>query len=322
MLFTRCPDCATTFRVTDEALQKAHGQVRCGRCASVFNAYSELRDPQTGAEIKLPIEQRPAPKPAAPPPPPAPKPPPADERFESMTVAEVVAQTAIAADEDAETGEMEVDPAALASAPISDERVHEVLENAADAPASEVPFPLDALRAPRSSRWWTAGALLALVALGAQAAHHFRTDLVGRAVIGPLVRHAYGMLGVTVSPRWDVRQYEILDWVATAEPNSRGQGTLRITARIFNRGPQPQPYPSVQLRLKDRWEAAVGSRVFAPAEYLGANASAEQLMTPGETARAQIEVVDPGPDAYGFELDVCIEVERDRISCGTDKVFL
>ena len=44
MLFTRCPSCDTTFRVTDEALTKAGGQVRCGRCASVFNAYAELRE--------------------------------------------------------------------------------------------------------------------------------------------------------------------------------------------------------------------------------------------------------------------------------------
>ena len=44
MLLTRCPECDTTFRVTDETLKKASGQVRCGRCASVFNAYSELQD--------------------------------------------------------------------------------------------------------------------------------------------------------------------------------------------------------------------------------------------------------------------------------------
>src|SRR5690606_41227460 len=43
MLFTRCPDCETTFRITAEALRKADGQVRCGRCARVFNAYNELR---------------------------------------------------------------------------------------------------------------------------------------------------------------------------------------------------------------------------------------------------------------------------------------
>jgi hypothetical protein len=45
-------------------------------------------------------------------------------------------------------------------------------------------------------------------------------------------------------------------------------------------------------------------------------------MSPGETTRAEIEVVDPGPDAYGFELDVCIEVEASLVTCGTDKVFL
>src|SRR5262245_66099972 len=50
MLFTRCPDCGTTFRVTDDALKKANGQVRCGRCASVFNAYTELREPPSDAE--------------------------------------------------------------------------------------------------------------------------------------------------------------------------------------------------------------------------------------------------------------------------------
>src|SRR5690348_16218053 len=44
MLLTRCPECDTTFRVTDETLKKASGQVRCGRCASVFNAYVELQD--------------------------------------------------------------------------------------------------------------------------------------------------------------------------------------------------------------------------------------------------------------------------------------
>jgi hypothetical protein len=45
-------------------------------------------------------------------------------------------------------------------------------------------------------------------------------------------------------------------------------------------------------------------------------------MAPGETTRAEMEVVDPGPDAYGFELDVCIEVEAFLVTCGTDEVFL
>ena len=132
----------------------------------------------------------------------------------------------------------------------------------------------------------------------------------------------YAALGAEITPNWDVQQYQIIDWVASAEPNSRGVGSLKITARIQNRGPLRQPYPSVQLRLKDRWEKAVGSRMFTPAEYLPRDAARGRLMSPGETARAEIEVVDPGPDAYGFELDVCIEVEASLVTCGTDEVFL
>jgi predicted Zn finger-like uncharacterized protein len=35
---TRCPNCATVFRVAAAQLQAYEGWVRCGRCAEVFNA--------------------------------------------------------------------------------------------------------------------------------------------------------------------------------------------------------------------------------------------------------------------------------------------
>lgn len=361
MLFTRCPDCDTTFRVTDEALKKANGQVRCGRCASVFNAYSELRDPHTGAEVTLepppapPPRTRPpeavptetassatartasttaaptagvataGPKPSTATPPPAPPQSaanpsvPNDERAESISIADVVKQVETAA-ADGETDPEDIASGATEAAQlISAEQVHRVLES--DRVSAGAPWPLD-VRTKHPSRWWSVAALLALAALGVQLAHHFRADLVRNAVAGPYVKQAYELVGMDVVPHWNIRQYAILDWVATAEPNARGQGSLKITARIQNRGPDAQPYPSVHLRLKDRWESAVGSRIFGPAEYLGAAAQTRTLMTPGETVRAELEVVDPGPDAYGFELDVCIEIETDQISCGNDKVFL
>ncbi len=37
-LVTRCPNCATSFRITDEHLKSAGGSVRCGSCLSVFDA--------------------------------------------------------------------------------------------------------------------------------------------------------------------------------------------------------------------------------------------------------------------------------------------
>jgi predicted Zn finger-like uncharacterized protein len=331
MLFTRCPECETTFRVTDETLKKANGQVRCGRCASVFNAYAELHDPTAKSfepEAERPrsaVEQDadpPAPA-SAPPAPPAEsksvEPNPGDSAIGAASVADVVAEAKVAAAD----SEADVEPQPDMGA-ISPTEVDRVLTTTVNTPLPPTAYawPAAANADARASRWWSAAAALALVALAAQALHHFRSELAGHSTFGPILAQVYGVFGAELAPSWDVRQYEIIDWVATAEPNSRGLGSLKITARIQNRGPQRQPYPAVQLRLKDRWEEAVGSRMFGPAEYLPRDTPRGRLMSPGETARAEIEVVDPGPDAYGFELDVCIEVEASLVTCGTDKVFL
>ncbi len=335
MLLTRCPDCDTTFRVTDETLKKANGQVRCGRCASVFNAYAELQDPGSksfdapppsvpttprraepaaAAPIELPADETPAAAPET-----------AAESIATRTIAAVVAEAAIAETEERDA-ESESSTAGQDLDPISALQVDEVLTVTVSAAPADGPQPWPAFGTERerkpASRWWSAAAVFALLALGAQAVHHFRADLAGHATFGPPIRNAYALVGTEIEPRWDVRQYEILDWVATAEPNARGLGSLKITARIQNRGLLRQPYPAVQLRLKDRWDKAVSSRMFTPAEYLPRESPRERLMAPGETTRAEMEVVDPGPDAYGFELDVCIEVEASLVTCGTDEVFL
>lgn len=41
-MFTRCANCKTVFRVTPQQLQASSGQVRCGRCQSVFDAFASL----------------------------------------------------------------------------------------------------------------------------------------------------------------------------------------------------------------------------------------------------------------------------------------
>jgi predicted Zn finger-like uncharacterized protein len=355
MLFTRCPNCETTFRITDESLKKANGQVRCGRCSTVFNAFAELHDPAAKSFDKPSASL--SPRPAPPPPPPAPgdaappqnaappdaasppaaaapTPSPGDaepalpeaiaESIGARSLDDIRAEAALATVED---GDDIDDTAATAEHEvISANEIDRVL--ARDLPtlpptaAVWPPFGSGELEGPAQERRWTVAAAVALLVLGVQVLHHFRTDVAGHPTFGPLIQGTYALFGSELTPHWDVEQYQILDWVATADPSARGVGSLKITARIQNRGPLQQPYPAVQLKLKDRWEEAVGSRMFTPAEYLPSDAPRDRLMSPGETARAEIEVVDPGPDAYGFELDVCIEVEASLVTCGSDEVFL
>lgn len=54
MYLTRCPACATTFRLTREQLHARDGKVRCGACRHVFNAMAHL------------LDERPAPAAASP----------------------------------------------------------------------------------------------------------------------------------------------------------------------------------------------------------------------------------------------------------------
>jgi predicted Zn finger-like uncharacterized protein len=374
MLFTRCPECETTFRVTDDTLKKANGQVRCGRCASVFNAYAELRDPnaksfdRTEAAPVAPPSTAAAPQDLATPPalitapiaPPtaaepvvaqAPATPPAlgpeaepvatappDPVAASLgidSVADIVAQVeqgSLAERASEASAPSPPSPIALsdddaqADEPISAREVDAVLTTPVVVPPQRVPWspfgtPSVGAPDPWRSRWAIAAGV-AFLLLALQVLDHFRTELAGNSTVGGWVQGAYSLFGIEVRPRWDVNQYEIVEWIANAEPNARGLGSLKITAHIMNRGPARQPFPSVQLELKDRWEDAVGRRLFTPDEYLPRDAPRARMMAPGETTRAEIEVIDPGPDAYGFELDVCVEVEASSVSCRTDEVFL
>jgi predicted Zn finger-like uncharacterized protein len=83
-LATRCPSCATVFRVAHEQLRVSEGWVRCGRCNGVFNAAEVLFDIDTGTSVRVSLGgvdldaaavrddlPRPVPRPAAAPPPPA-----------------------------------------------------------------------------------------------------------------------------------------------------------------------------------------------------------------------------------------------------------
>jgi len=60
-VLTRCPECATHFRVTAEQLKARSGRVRCGQCQHVFNALDSLSEEPTLAIP--PVRHDPSPMP-------------------------------------------------------------------------------------------------------------------------------------------------------------------------------------------------------------------------------------------------------------------
>ncbi len=245
----------------------------------------------------------------------------AEENIGNERVA--VGEIATAPEIDAPLGELEIeaDVAELLDEEldISAEQVDATLSADADPElvAGLATAPTRHFVGEERSRLWTVGTVALTLALAFQVIHYFRAPLAGQRVVGPLVQGAYGLVGAELVPEWDLDQYEILNWVAT----EAGLGNLRITAQIRNNGPRTQPYPHIHLELKDRWEAVVGSRVFEPGEYLEPDANHDDLMVAGDTVPADLAVVDPGADAYGFELDVCVARGAGRLSCASQRVF-
>lgn len=166
-----------------------------------------------------------------------------------------------------------------------------------------------------NKRWGFATAALALL-LTLQLINFNRDALARSPVIGSAIGTIYRGLGVTISQHWNLDAYELRQWGAAAEPNE--SGTLRVRASIFNSAKRAQPYPVLRLTLEDRYGGRVGSRDFEPGEYLHVLPAASELLGAGQRVDADIAIVDPGKDAVGFEMDVCLR-DATNLKCAADE---
>ena len=273
-LVTRCPECATAFRVAPAQLSARGGRVRCGSCANVFNGVAHLLlEPQRpepdepSPQIGL-FDQRewpaagsgaasvqrgqrddadPTPPPQAHPVPPA--------------AAAIAAPPIVSSAPPAET----IAPAAL-----------KVLL------APEVPSSRDSLRAGapalpeflaerpvrREFRFaWGLLSLIAIAVLAGQVLFHFRTEAAALfPELRPQLEIGCEMLDceLRLPQRVELLSIESSDLQADA---SRAN-VLVLNAVVRNRAPFPQEFPSLELTLNNERDETVVRRVLSPADYL------------------------------------------------------
>ncbi len=108
--------------------------------------------------------------------------------------------------------------------------------------------------------------------------------------------------------------YQLQQWGVTGEPGA--SGTLRVRATIMNTAAQLQPYPLLRVTLANRFGAPVAERDFEPSEYLGKTSA--RMLSPGERANATLDILDPGKDAEGFEIDLCLRAADAQLRCAGD----
>jgi hypothetical protein len=158
----------------------------------------------------------------------------------------------------------------------------------------------------RSLILWLSAAIAAALLLGAQIVHQNRDWMVVRAL--------YGAMGSPLPAPSNLSAYQLRQWGVTGDPDANG--TLRLRASILNGSAQLQPYPLLRVTLADRFGKSIGRRDFEPSEYMGKPTA--RLLAPGERADATLEILDPGKNAEGFEIDVCLRGADRRVACAND----
>lgn len=207
----------------------------------------------------------------------------------------------------------------------ADSRVAAPIEPGPALPPAEVAVPLAAQRwrrpaaeepeEPRArSSWvtlgWSLGSLLLVLVLAAQVVHHFRQDLVRHPQVGPFLRTAYERLGLGLLPNWDLAAFELRQW-----GNAEDAGRMVVRASLTNRAAFAQPHPVLRLELEDRYGGTVATRDFEPADYLKNPAAAGRLIEAGSSSEAELLLADPGPEAVGYRLDVCLRESDSLLRC-------
>ena len=270
-LFTRCPGCATVFRVSAAQLALREGQVRCGHCRAVFDANKE--------RVTLDAPRR-------------------DDAFHDELAAGRPTVTLRSADAlqpvDAGTN---LSDKSDASSPVPEtgpasRTVPESTEAAsaeAEAPADDVEAPIDVgdtdLR-PSRFEWsprkslrerpkavYGAAIGVLLAALAGQALFEYRDALAAHAPFTrPVLQATCRLFGCAVGPLRDAGALSIDASDLRIDPAHRG--LLKLSATIRNRASYPIAWPYLELTLTDASDRVVARRAFAPADYATASGDA------------------------------------------------
>lgn len=312
-MLTRCPSCATHFRVTAEQLKLRSGRVRCGECQHVFNALDTLIEEPPPISVpvaavapeavqRFPIDEISAPGPA-------PDITPVSQDDESDHVA-------VAEDAQAETA---VDPVVLES-PSDEVSSMAEADSVTPAPdAGDVHPPIDSFREHRtddpeppdesysepiraSRRWpWAVGGLLAILGLGLQATLTYRVEM---AVLWPesrpLLVAMCQALGCDVGLPAKVALVGIE--ASDLHPDTAQKGRLILTATLKNRAPFPQQFPHLELTLTDTADKPIVRKVMAAADYLPRTVSAGSGMMPNADVTVSVTLDAGELPASGYRL--------------------
>jgi predicted Zn finger-like uncharacterized protein len=174
-------------------------------------------------------------------------------------------------------------------------------------------LPADSIQIDRG--WsWTVICILA-AALLTQLIHYNRDALAANASYGATTFAVYDRLDSVLYPEWPLEAYR----VRGSEVVGGRRNALEIQARVDVVGRHAVGLPMIRITLRDRWSNPVAGKVFSPDEYLQMPGEFDGQLSPGTTIPVQIRVLDPGAEAQGYEMDICLPRRNIGLQCQNDR---
>jgi predicted Zn finger-like uncharacterized protein len=291
-MLTTCPECQTTFRVTQEHLGLRRGLVRCGHCGVVFNGYdsllAELVAPPV-ASVKDSLETAPTP-------------------FETLDVAPPLMQAQADAAPESEAPESPVaePPTQPEATPVATSvLVPEPVETSESILLSELPTRIRASKPARPPhyRLKLAAALLLAGILLLQTTVFLRAELAAALpATRPLLLTLCRPLGCLVPLPRQLDKTAIS--ASSLEHDAENKSRVRLSLLLANTRAQAQTWPHIVLILTDVRDAPVAQRVFSPKEYLATGTRLEAGMAAGEEQEIRLDLDTGTLAATGYALDL------------------
>lgn len=82
------------------------------------------------------------------------------------------------------------------------------------------------------------------------------------------------------------------------------KGALMVDTLLYNKADYLQPFPDLLLVFRDINERVIASRRFTPRQYLSGELAGQTDMSPKSRTHIALEIVDPGPEAVSYHIDL------------------
>jgi predicted Zn finger-like uncharacterized protein len=288
-MLTTCPACKATFKVTTQQLDVHQGDVRCGKCNTVFNAFDTLFSPPESLSVHETVSSPVAPEPASQDFSRKPEQivevelPREEIRHEEEIVPDSISPDLISSRAEAghSAGDMED-----FDRPSLQEQLHEVQEN-------------------RRKHWQMAGLMVVLVllvsGLAGQGIYFKRNEIAAiYPQFKPALEEMCGVLGCRVSLLQNNDAIKIESSELQADPDH--PNLVALSAVLRNLARYPQAYPLLELSLTDTDGKTIARRLFQPKEYLEKGAVPGKGMPANEEVLVKLNLDFTDLGAVGFKL--------------------